>query len=54
MGNHQGTLEMLLKPWGGADYSTLKRVQSQKRNRIHRTRVNKAKLDGSTSSVFEK
>ena len=37
---------------GGADYSTLTRVQSQKRNGIHRTRVNKAKLDCRTSSRF--
>ena len=38
---------------GGADYSTLTRVQSQKRNRIHRTGVNKAKLDCSTTGILQ-
>ena len=38
---------------GGADYSTLTRVQSQKRNWIHRTGVNKAKLDCSTTGILQ-
>ena len=38
---------------GGADFSTLTRVQSQKRNIIHRTALNKAKLDCSTSGILQ-
>ena len=38
---------------GGADYSTLTIVQSQKRNSTHQTRVNKAKLDCSTTGILQ-